>query len=59
LGFLSLAHGHGAQAVIVALAVGAHSIEHRTFFSADGVDTDRDALEHLAASNCVIHDRTG
>jgi hypothetical protein len=30
-----------------------------TFFRADGVDTDRDALEHLAASNCEIHDRTG
>jgi imidazolonepropionase-like amidohydrolase len=47
-------HAHGAQAVADALAVGADSIEHCTFFSADGVDADPDVLQHLAASSCVI-----
>jgi imidazolonepropionase-like amidohydrolase len=45
-------HAHGSQAV--ALAVGADSIEHCTFFSADGVDADPDVLQQLAASSCVI-----
>ncbi len=31
-------HAHGTGAVIDALAVGADSIEHCTFFSAEGVD---------------------
>jgi imidazolonepropionase-like amidohydrolase len=47
-------HAHGTQAVIDALAVGADSIEHCTFFSADGVDTDPDVLQRVAASGCVI-----
>jgi imidazolonepropionase-like amidohydrolase len=47
-------HAHGGQAVADALAVGADSIEHCTFFSADGVDADPDVLQQLAASRCVI-----
>jgi imidazolonepropionase-like amidohydrolase len=47
-------HAHGAQAVTDALAVGADSIEHCTFFSADGVDADPAVLEQLAASRSVI-----
>jgi imidazolonepropionase-like amidohydrolase len=47
-------HAHGGQAVADALAVGADSIEHCTFFSADGVDADPDILQQLAASGCVI-----
>ena len=47
-------HAHGSQAVTDALAVGADSIEHCTFFSADGVDADPAVLEQLAASDCVI-----
>ena len=47
-------HAHGGQAVADALAVGADSIEHCTFFSADGVDTDPELLQQLAASSCVI-----
>jgi imidazolonepropionase-like amidohydrolase len=47
-------HAHGRQAVVDALAVGADSIEHCTFFSADGVDTDPDLLHQLAVSDCVI-----
>jgi imidazolonepropionase-like amidohydrolase len=47
-------HAHGAQAIADALDVGADSIEHCTFFSADGVDADPRVLEQLAASRCVI-----
>lgn len=47
-------HAHGAQAVADALAAGADSIEHCTFFSADGVDADPAVLQQLAASRCVI-----
>ncbi len=54
LGLPLAVHAHGTQAVIDALAVGADSIEHCTFFSADGVDTDDDILQLVAASDCVI-----
>jgi imidazolonepropionase-like amidohydrolase len=47
-------HAHGGQAIADALAVGADSIEHCTFFSADGVDADPVVLQLLAASSCVI-----
>ena len=47
-------HAHGAQAVADALAVGADSIEHCTFFSADGVDADPEVLRQLADSGCVV-----
>jgi imidazolonepropionase-like amidohydrolase len=47
-------HAHGSQAIADALAVGADSIEHCTFFSADGVDADPEVLQQLAASRCVI-----
>jgi imidazolonepropionase-like amidohydrolase len=47
-------HAHGGQAVVDALAVGADSIEHCTFFSAEGVEVDPGILEQLAASDCVI-----
>ena len=53
-GLLLAVHAHGAQAVADALAVGADSIEHCTFFSADGVDADPLVLGQLAASRCVI-----
>jgi imidazolonepropionase-like amidohydrolase len=47
-------HAHGSQAITDALAVGVDSIEHCTFFSADGVDADPAVLDLLAASPCVI-----
>ena len=47
-------HAHGVEAVLDALAVGADSIEHCTFFTADGVGATPKMLEQLAASNCVI-----
>jgi imidazolonepropionase-like amidohydrolase len=47
-------HAHGTQAVVDALAVAADSIEHCTFISEDGVDTDPAVHAQLAASDCVI-----
>jgi imidazolonepropionase-like amidohydrolase len=47
-------HAHGTGAVVDALAIGADSIEHCTFFSADGVDQDQRLLDQLAASDCTI-----
>jgi imidazolonepropionase-like amidohydrolase len=47
-------HAHGVGAVLDALAVRADSIEHCTFFTADGVGAAPEMLEQLAASDCVI-----
>ncbi len=47
-------HAHGPQAIADALAVGVDSIEHCTFFSADGVDADPAVLERLAGSACAL-----
>jgi imidazolonepropionase-like amidohydrolase len=47
-------HAHGVDAVRDALAVGADSIEHCTFFTADGVDAAPEVLEELAASRSVV-----
>jgi imidazolonepropionase-like amidohydrolase len=47
-------HAHGPQAIADALAVGADSIEHCTFFTAGGVDADPDILERLARSTTAV-----
>jgi imidazolonepropionase-like amidohydrolase len=47
-------HAHGGQAVADAVAVGADTIEHCTFFSADGVDADPAVLAQLVTSGCTI-----
>lgn len=47
-------HAHGRQGIADALAAGADSIEHCTFFSADGVDADPAVVEALIASNRTI-----
>lgn len=47
-------HAHGGQAIADSLAVGVDSIEHCTFFSADGVDADPAVLRALAVSSCII-----
>jgi imidazolonepropionase-like amidohydrolase len=47
-------HAHGVQAVRDALAVGADSIEHCTFFTADGVDATPEVIADLAASGSAI-----
>ena len=47
-------HAHGPQGIADALATRADSIEHCTFFTADGVDADPDILEQLARSGIAI-----
>jgi imidazolonepropionase-like amidohydrolase len=45
---------HESQFGRAELTVALDSIEHCTFFSADGVDADPEVLQQLAASRCVI-----
>ena len=47
-------HAHGSQGIIDALAAGADSIEHCTFFNAEGVDELPDVLDQLARSGVAI-----
>jgi imidazolonepropionase-like amidohydrolase len=48
------AHAHGPQGIADALAAGVDSIEHCTFFTADGVAADPDMLDQLARSGVAI-----
>ncbi len=48
------AHAHGSRGIADALAAGADSIEHCTFFTAEGVDADPELLERLARSDVAI-----
>lgn len=47
-------HAHGPQGIADALAAGADSIEHCTFFTADGVHADPDLVKQLAHSGVTI-----
>lgn len=47
-------HAHGGQGVADAVAAGADSIEHCTFFSADGVEADPSIVEALIASGRTV-----
>ena len=47
-------HAHGPQGIVDALAVGADSIEHCTFFTAEGVDADAEVLDALAESGTAL-----
>ena len=47
-------HAHGPQGIADALAAGVDSIEHCTFFTADGVHADPDLIKQLAHSGVVI-----
>jgi imidazolonepropionase-like amidohydrolase len=47
-------HAHGPQGIADAVAVGADSIEHCTFFTADGVDADPDVMEAIVNSDSTI-----
>jgi imidazolonepropionase-like amidohydrolase len=48
------AHAHGPQGISDAMAVGVDSIEHCTFFTADGVATEPEVLQQLAESGAAI-----
>jgi imidazolonepropionase-like amidohydrolase len=47
-------HAHGPQGIADAVAVGADSIEHCTFFTADGVDADPNVMELIVKSDSTI-----
>jgi imidazolonepropionase-like amidohydrolase len=47
-------HAHGGPGIADALAAGADSIEHCTFFSADGVDADPTIVDALIASGRTV-----
>ena len=48
------AHAHGGQGIADAMHAGADSIEHCTFFTADGVDADPDIIMELARRQTAI-----
>ncbi len=53
-GLPAAAHVHGAQAVADAVEAGFDTLEHVTFFTADGVDADPALLDRMAASGVVV-----
>lgn len=46
-------HAHGAEGIRLAVAAGAHTIEHCTFETADGVDADDATIAAMAAAGTV------
>jgi imidazolonepropionase-like amidohydrolase len=48
------AHAHGGQGIADAIAAGVDTIEHCTFFTADGVDADPATVEALVASGKTV-----
>ena len=48
------AHAHGGQGIADAMAAGVDSIEHCTFFTADGVDADPDVIAELGRRHTVV-----
>jgi imidazolonepropionase-like amidohydrolase len=58
-GLPAAAHVHGAQAVADACEAGFDTLEHVTFFTADGVDADPAMLDRIAASGTVVSVTTG
>ncbi|MFI5998483.1 amidohydrolase family protein [Streptomyces sp. NPDC051362] len=54
LGLPVAAHAHGTQAILDALEAGVDSLEHVTFLTADGVNTDSDVLSAVAQSGTFV-----
>jgi imidazolonepropionase-like amidohydrolase len=48
------AHAHGGQGVADAMAAGVDSIEHCTFFTADGVEADPEVIAELGRRRAVV-----
>jgi imidazolonepropionase-like amidohydrolase len=48
------AHAHGGQGIADAMSAGADSIEHCTFFTADGVDADPEVIAELGRRRAVV-----
>jgi imidazolonepropionase-like amidohydrolase len=53
-GLQAAAHVHGARAVADAVDAGFDTLEHVTFFTADGVEADPVMLDRIAASDTVV-----
>ncbi len=53
-GLPAAAHVHAARAVADAVEAGFDTLEHVTFFTADGVDADPALLDRIAASGVVV-----
>jgi imidazolonepropionase-like amidohydrolase len=53
-GLPAAAHVHGAQAVADAVDAGFDTLEHVTFFTADGADADPALIDRIAASGAVV-----
>src|SRR6266536_3067062 len=53
-GLPAAAHVHGARAVADAVEAGFDTLEHVTFFTADGVAADPALLDRIAASGVVV-----
>jgi imidazolonepropionase-like amidohydrolase len=54
VGLPAAAHVHAAHAVADAVEAGFDTLEHVTFFTADGVDADPALLDRIAASGVVV-----
>lgn len=54
VGLPAAAHAHGARAVADAVEAGFDTLEHVTFFTADGVDADPALLDRIAASGMAV-----
>ena len=48
------AHAHGGQGIADAMAAGVDSIEHCTFFTADGVEADPEVIAELGRRQAVV-----
>lgn len=54
LGLPVAAHAHGRQAIADAVRAGVDSIEHASFWSADGVDEPGELLDEIVARKIVV-----
>jgi imidazolonepropionase-like amidohydrolase len=54
LGLPVAAHAHGTPAILAALQAGVDSIEHVTFWGADGNDLDEDLVTALSESTVAV-----
>jgi imidazolonepropionase-like amidohydrolase len=53
-GLATAAHAHGKAAIIDAFEAGFDTLEHVTFFTADGVDSDPAVIERIAQRGTVV-----
>ncbi len=49
-----VAHAHGPEGIRDSVAAGVDSVEHCTWWTADGVDVDWEAARHMAATGTLV-----